>query len=123
MVINEYDEETPGVVTGKCLPGDKIKICHSPFYNKPVEDLENEVNGFSLQDDTLGRLEKDEENVDCVYYYHDEAGVQVIKFREGRANIIGSLTLEGIVVHDHAAVTAGGPAFATYYSEPQEEGA
>lgn len=121
MAINQYDEDDAGVVTGRCVPGDKLKICHSPFYNKHTTDLENEVNGFSLQNDTIGRLEKDGENIDCVYYYHDKAGIQVIIFREGRANIIGSLTLEGIAVHDHATVTAGGPAFATYYSGPQEE--
>jgi len=117
-----YDEDKMGVVTGRCLPGDKLKICHSPFYNKPAEDRENEVNGFSLQDTLLGRLEIDDENVDCVYYYHDNSGVQVIKFREGRANVVGALTLEGIAVHDHATVAAGGPAYATYYSSPQEEG-
>jgi len=122
MAINQYDEDEPGVITGRCLPGDKIKICHSPFYNKPADDLENEMNGFSLQDDTLGRLEIDGENVDCVYYYHDKSGIQVIKFREGRSSVMGSLTLEGIAVHDHATVTAGGPAYATYYSGPQEEG-
>ena len=121
MAINQYDEDDAGVVTGRCHPGDKIKICHSPFYNKPTKDLENEMNGFSLQDTTIGRLEKITGEVDCVYYYHDKAGIQVIKFREGRANVIGSLTLEGIAVHDHATVTAGGPAYATYYSGSQGE--
>lgn len=113
-----------------CTVNDKIKLCR-PFGYLPVTwnddaDTKFYLNGFRVVDTELGEFEgvPDSDKVNCVYYRHKKSGRQVIEFM---STALGKryfyIILEGVVIHDHASIPQGGPAYATYFSEPEEEGA
>jgi len=114
------------VTNAVCSVNDKLKLCR-PIGYKPVtwEEGANEgiyLNGFRVVYPELGKFEGTPEgDTNCVYYRHEKSGRQVIEFMSAD---LGKhyfyLILEGIVVHDHASIPQGGPAYATYYSEPEE---
>jgi hypothetical protein len=121
-----YSENVTNVV---CGVGDKVKLCRSVGY-PPVtwEDKADKkiyLNGFRVVYPKLGEFDgfpsAINEKSNCVYYKHLKSGRQVIEFV---SDFLGKhyfyLILEGIVVHDHASIPQGGPAYATYYSEPEE---
>jgi len=116
------------VTTMICTVKDKLKLCRPPGY-PPVmwgEDADKGVylNGFRVVYPKLGKFdgapEGNKEN--CVYYRHEKSGRQIIEFMStdlGRHYFY--IILEGVVVHDHASIPQGGPAYATYYSAPEKK--
>jgi len=121
-----YSENVTNAV---CGVNDKVKLCRPVGY-PPVtwaEDADEKIylNGFRVVYPELGEFDgfpniANEQN-NCVYYKHLKSGRQVIEFV---SVFLGKhyfyIILEGIVVHDHASIPQGGPAYATYYSEPEE---
>ena len=111
------------VTTFTCAVGDKMRLCR-PVGHKPALDPEGvaettHLNGFRVVYPELGEFEgKDGDN--CVFYRHKKSGRQVVEFLSVALGLrYFYLILEGIVVHDHASIPQGGPAYATYFSEPE----
>jgi len=117
------------VTTMVCTVGDKLKLCR-PFGYPPVtwdDDANVKVylNGFRVVYTELGEFDGLADTAgNCIYYKHKKSGRQVIEFM---STALGKryfyIILEGVVIHDHASIPQGGPAYATYFSEPEEEGA
>jgi len=124
--------------------GDVVKICRPLGYpykpsktswdpDSEIEDEEenksaSKLYGFEILNTNLGEFvnySNVTENTECVYYQHNKSGKQIIKY-SAKGVIIPTtfyIMVEGIVVHDHASIYQGGPAYATYYSEtPRQEG-
>ena len=115
--------------------GDTIRLCRPvgyppwPVDNPPSDtgsvDSEHDRNGFKLLEPYCGKFVNDTSSRDaCVYYKHEKSGKQIVTYYAGGAVVPVTFyaVLQGIVVHDHASVYMGGPAYATYYSDtPQEE--
>jgi hypothetical protein len=101
--------------------GDVMKIVRPPGY--PA----GEGGGFTLLPPVFGEIiDGDEE--DYIVYKHTSAGRQIIQFTSNEAirPRVFYLILDGITLHDHASLSMGGPAFATYFTgvtrTSQEEG-
>ena len=113
--------------------GSVIKLCRPagyppwPIDNKPndIENTDTERIEFKLLEPIHGKFIRDTTAVDaCVYYKHERSGKQVISYYAGGSimPIMFYAVVQGILVHDHASVYMGGPAYATYFAEtPQEE--
>ena len=119
-----------GQVIVECAPGDSVRICHSPYF-KGVADADL-VNGFRLSYPDMGSLSASTDGGDndgsdgwnCVEYSHENYGTQVVEFIENMSRRRSYIQVEGnIPIHDHASIPQGGPAYATYYSEIEEDGA
>jgi hypothetical protein len=83
--------------------------------------------GFTVMYKEIGQFEdKMAENSYCVKYKHLKSGKQIIRYDAGGAlskDTAFYIVLQPVIVHDHASVYQGGPAYATYYADkPQEEG-
>jgi len=111
----------PGVQNFSCVVGDKIKICHSNFYRgisfTDTSDTRYLLKGYRVVYKNIGELE-DSDEWNCVVYKHLKSGRQIIEFTEDVAFRKSYFVMQGVVVHDHASIPTGGPAYATYYSEP-----
>jgi len=115
----------PGVQTFFVTVGGVIKICHSNFFhgiafssNDPSQ-IKHMQKGFRIVYKALGEFVDDATlEWNCVLYKHLKSGKQIIEFTEDVANRKSYLVMQGITVHDHASIPMGGPAYATYYSEP-----
>jgi len=83
--------------------------------------------GFKILYPTLGKFIADSGDAGTaaapgarswVTYLHEKSGKQVIEFMSSE---LGThkfhIVIQGVLVHDHASIAMGGPAFATYYSE------
>jgi len=119
--------QSDNVTTTICAVGDKLKVCR-PLGYKPVtweESADSKIylNGFRILYPEIGEFEgKADSSGNCIYYKHLKSGRQVIEFvSTDLGDNYFYVTLEGIVVHDHASIPQGGPAYATYYSEPEED--
>lgn len=102
--------------------GESVKIC--PLIPDPpaLEDSSTSdvtsVRGFKLLDPSLGELSEAEGSDICVIYKHNKSGRQIIEYpTAGLSNRVFYAVLTGILVHDHASIYEGGPAFATYFTE------
>ncbi|RLB84882.1 MAG: hypothetical protein DRH15_04200 [Deltaproteobacteria bacterium] len=108
-----------------CTVGDRVKLIH-PLGHPPTEFSGDKpetqyLKGFIILKPELGEFEGYDDK-GYVYYRHKHSGRQIIKYvSEGLGSFEFYLVVEGIVVHDHASVAMGGPAFATYYSEHRQE--
>jgi len=118
-----YSENVTNAV---CSVNDKLEL-HRPVGYPPAEwpkDANPKIylNGFRVVYSELGEFEKIPDEDNMVYYKHLKSGHQVIEFV---SDFLGRhyfyLILEGITIHDHASIPQGGPAYATYYSEPERE--
>jgi hypothetical protein len=122
--INMYSEN---VTVATCRVGDRLKIC-APVTYLPADTSKNDTyhrNGFTILDEDLGEFEAENIGDMCVYYKHNKSGKQIIQYiSQDLSQKVFYLVIDGIVVHDHASIPQGGPAFATYYSETRrrEEG-
>ena len=101
------------------------------FPGKPHEGLTSEVarGGFKILYPALGKFIGDSGGspISWVIYQHLRSGKQVIEFLSTELGTTKfHLVAQGVQVHDHASIEMGGPAFATYYTEPttptQQEG-
>lgn len=114
--------------------GDVIKLCRPAGYppwpvgNPPggaVISEETQRIGFRLLDPVCGKFIRTTTAADtCVYYSHEKSGRQVISYYAGGSvvPITFYAVVQGILIHDHASIYMGGPAYATYYAEtPKEE--
>ena len=105
----------------ECSVGDIVKICHSKnFRGIEASELKR---GFRLSNPELGELTETGVNEwNCVYYRHNYPGKQVVEFIEAQARRRSYIEISGSIrLHDHASIPQGGPAYATYYSELDED--
>jgi len=97
-----------------CAVGHTLRITR-PLGYPPVKDAEN--GGFRILYPKLGSFI----NIDStgyVDYLHENSGTQVIEYiSNSLGHYIFSLVIQGVLVHDHASMSMGGPAFATYFSD------
>jgi len=113
------DKGALGQVVVECVVGDTVKVCHSINY-KGADDS-GLLKGFRVINLSLGSLSKNKE-WNCVNYLHENPGTQIIEFIENMSSRSSSLQINGnIPIHDHASIPQGGPAYATYYSEIEED--
>jgi len=118
------DVDSQNVFKFTASVGDKVKIC-SPAHYPPAPRTEatpaaQYSNGFILYYPDIGAFESGA-GARCVYYRHKRSGTQIIKYISiGLGTVEFYAVIEGIVVHDHASIPQGGPAFATYYAEIEE---
>jgi hypothetical protein len=113
--------------------GDTIRLCRPAGYppwptdNAPtnIDSTEYERVGFKLLEPYCGKfIDITNPNDTCVLYKHEKSGKQIIAYYAGGAivPITFYAIVQGILVHDHASVYMGGPAYATYYADtPAEE--
>ena len=119
-----------------CQVGQIVKLTRPEGYigiansvdtnNSDSVDHTKQVNGFRILYPNLGKfydwskpLVEDEGTGEWVAYQHLKSGKQVIQFiSTSLGTHTFTTTIQGIQVHDHASIPMGGPAFATYYSEP-----
>ena len=113
--------------------GDTVKICRPVGYpphvlgiNYEYTSSDTSINGFRILYTELGRFVDDDTlGVDdiCIRYLHEKSGMQIIEYTAAGAAVTTKFyaILQGIMVHDHASIHQGGPAFATYYAEVPEE--
>jgi len=83
--------------------------------------------GFTVMNKDIGKfVGKMSEKSRCVKYKQLKSGKQIIRYDASGAltkDMALYIVLQPVIVHDHASVYQGGPAYATYYAEkPQEEG-
>lgn len=114
------EDKFEGKYVIECGLGDTVKICHS-LYFKGADDSDL-VKGFRVADTDMGDLTTNAENWNCVNYIHKRAGTQVVEFTEDMFRRRSYIQVSGnIPLHDHASVPQGGPAYATYYSEIEDD--
>lgn len=118
-----YDATDKSQTIISCNVGNTVLLTR-PLYYKGIEqgdDKEVAVNGFRILYPALGKFieHSTDEGKSWVKYQHLRSGQQVIEFRSRDLGThVFTCVIQGIVVHDHASVDMGGPAYATYYSEP-----
>jgi len=124
--MSNIDIDSQNIVRFTASIGDKIKICapahHLPISTKPDNvEADQFSNGFVLYYPNIGSFESGA-GARCVYYRHKRSGAQIIKYISvGLGTTEFYAIVDGIIVHDHASVYQGGPAYATYYAEVEEE--
>jgi len=118
------DVDSQNITKFTASVGDKIKIC-APAHHLPAGKPDNIKadqfsNGFILYYPNIGAFESGA-GARCVFYRHNRSGVQIIKYVSvGLGTTEFYAIVDGIVVHTHASVYQGGPAYATYYAEVEE---
>ncbi len=128
MATIEVNLDSENIVEFTVSIGDKIRLC--PPIAQPAieftadqlsEKPDHRLKGFTILNDKLGEFTG--EDGDCVIYYHTKSGRQIIQYNSmGIGYKVYYAIVDGIIVHDHASIHEGGPAFATYYAEtPREE--
>jgi len=114
-----------------CSVGNVVKL-YRPYGYPPVawpadKNPDYYKNGFRIIDTELGKFiigtGDSGSNSRCVYYKHERSGKQVIQYYSTALGThVFYVIIEGILVHDHASIHQGGPAFASYYTEiPQSQ--
>lgn len=129
-MTTQYDATDKSQNVFSCKVGDTILLTR-PLHYKGIEqgdDRKVTANGFKILYPALGEFVEHSTDVgkSWVKYKHLKSGQQVIEFRSNDLGVhTFTCVIQGVVVHDHASVDMGGPAYATYYSEPNvysEEG-
>jgi len=121
---------SPNVTTFAANVGDKITIFRPvgyPYY--PPDKLPEEVKtateclGFRLRDEDLGEFTDFDDisyELGYVIYQHNKQGQQIISYTSHiMYDTTFYLIIQGLLIHDHASVYTGGPAYATYYTEKE----
>lgn len=119
---------SPNTTYFSCKVDDKIRI-YRPVGYKGIgftTTLDNKIyrQGFEILYPNLGEFTDDsgDDAETWVVYHHKRSGIQKIKFVSLELGTYEFyFVLQGVIVHDHASVYMGGPAFATYYTEPQKD--
>jgi len=119
----DVELDSQNIIKFTASVGDKLKICapghHLPAPKPSDVEADNYLNGFILSDDNIGVFEG--ESGRCIFYRHNRSGLQIIRYvSTGLGDTEFYAVIEGIVVHDHASVYQGGPAYATYYAQVEE---
>jgi len=125
--IPQLNTET--VTTFTVGVGDRVKIVRPEGFPPCVwvdKDSRYFLNGFRVMYQDIGEFVGSPNNsADAVYYKHKQSGKQIIQYisdsEEGLGLAVFYVVLQGIQVHDHASIYQGGPAYATYFSEIEEE--
>lgn len=123
MGIDAYTDNQNAVAG--CTVGQTLKL-YRPIGYKGITfsegtNAKEARNGFILSQPNLGEFTdaSTDDAKSWVLYKHNKSGKQVVQFI---SNELGyhtfSLVIQGIQVHDHASIAMGGPAFATYFTEP-----
>jgi hypothetical protein len=123
MGIEAYADNQNAVAS--CTLGQTLKL-YRPIGYKGIEfssdtNTKEARNGFMLMQPNIGEFTEDsgDDNKSWVLYKHNKSGKQVIQFISNELGYhVFTLTVQGIQVHDHASIAMGGPAFATYFTEP-----
>jgi len=109
------------------LPGMSAKIAafdefalmgtvkHRKFSGEFV-DIET-VNGFVMDDDTVGELEA-VPGEPAIIYKHKKYSRNIITFYS-RMYAMGRADIISVPIHDHASIVSGGPAFGTYFTDDE----
>lgn len=111
-----------GEASFDCSVGEVIELCHSKEYAGVEAD--GYVRGFRMTNSNLGELrERPGSNKwNCVEYQHLKVGTQIIEFIEDMGNRRSTIEINGSMpIHDHSSIPQGGPAYATYYAEIEED--
>lgn len=109
-----------GITVFECTVGDTIEVCHSKLVM--AHEGEDRVRGFKMSEPDMGNLVENSDKSNCVDYTHTKAGKQVLEFKERYLSKLSYIEIAGSIrVHDHSSIPQGGPAYATYYSEIEEE--
>ena len=115
----------PGVQIFSVVVGGEVRLCHSYFFKGIVNNSEGSESqkynqrGYRIVYKQLGEFVEDKDQEwNCVRYKHTKSGKQVIEFTEDVANRRSYIVMQSVPVHDHSSIPMGGPAYATYYSEP-----
>ena len=122
-MVTAVDIDSQNIVKFAASVGDKLKVCAPGHYlpaPKPTDvPADQYLNGFILSDTNIGSFEG--ESGRCIFYRHERSGLQIIRYiSTGLGDVEFYAVVEGIVVHDHASVYQGGPAYATYYALTEE---
>lgn len=80
------------------------------------------INGFLSEDETIGTVSPVSGIEGTIVEYKHLKSLSNKVWFYGRCGEIGLFTVVYVPIHDHATLVTGGPAFATYASEPREEG-
>jgi len=127
MSLDPTIEYSANTAYFSCIVEDYVKIIRPEGFRGVVYNsgLDSKVfqYGFEVMYPKLGELisknSADSTQQSWVIYHHKKSGQQVIKLT---SDYLGTneffFVLRGITIHDHASIYMGGPAFATYYSEP-----
>ena len=102
-------EGTGGATDG----GAATEAADSPTQSK------TESNGFKLLTPDLGEFtDFNEAGENSVIYKHTKSGQAIIRY-SGKSvlTVLFYVIAQGIIVHDHASLAMGGPAFATYFAD------
>ena len=118
-----YDMTDKSQTVISCRVGDTVLLTR-PLYYKGIEQGDNPketINGFRIIYPELGEFVdySTDEGKSWVKYQHNKSGQQIIEFVSHDLGVTTfSCIIQGVTVHDHASVDMGGPAYATYYSDP-----
>lgn len=77
-------------------------------------------NGFYVENDEVGEITTvytDKVAIDYIHKYSADNTIWFLALTGEKARI----TLATMPIHDHASVNTGGPAYGTYYSQPNPE--
>jgi hypothetical protein len=109
------------------LPGMSVKLKAKHFFIKTIavehmyqdgsSELITPINGFVVDNDTVGDIEAVPEEP-AVIYRHKKFELNAITFyaltgEKGRVNIMS------VPIHDHSSIVAGGPAYGTFFSDDE----
>ncbi|MHA1409735.1 MAG: hypothetical protein ACTSQY_05435 [Candidatus Odinarchaeia archaeon] len=114
-------------VTIACLVDDKVRLLRPPYKGIPFSSQADEKYyryGFRILKTDLGEFVEDSGDTEksWVVYHHKKSGKQTIEFISDELGLFKFyVVIQGITVHDHASIVMGGPAYATYFTEPAQE--
>lgn len=122
--------ENRGSTSVYLLPGMKAKIIAARMFkgtgqrkklksNGEYEKVDLEQ-GFYVEDDTVGEIEKVDNEV-AVIYTHKKFAPNKITFH-ARTGEIGEVYVISVPIHDHSSIVQGGPAYGTYFTDDETEG-
>ena len=116
-----------GSVSIYLLPGMKAKIAVPDFFigvgdrqymditgNRLTKTLQN---GFYVEDEDVGTIEV-VAGEPAVIYTHKKYAQNKIVFH-ARTGEIGEVVVIAVVIHDHASIVTGGPAYGTYFTDDE----
>ena len=109
------------------LPGMKTKLKVPGYYvaygTRDVKDIEGGyttlslTRGFGVVDTSVGDIEP-VEGEPAVIYTHKKFGLNKIYFF-ARTGEMGIVDIMAVPIHDHSSIVAGGPAYATYFTDDE----
>lgn len=76
------------------------------------------INGFGLEDGTVGELKPADSNEFAVVYTHKRPEKNYIYFF-ALTGEMGVISVVAVPIHDHSSIVQGGPAYATYFNDDE----